>query len=97
VVRLDVADGNQRVAALRQRIRRQPFELADLVAAEGKPRGNVVALRPHLDAQFLGQPVQAMQRRRPESKRMTGKAPVELEGHRALPYRLQRAYCRETA
>jgi len=36
VVRLNVADRDQRVAALRHGVRCQPFELPDLVASEGE-------------------------------------------------------------
>ena len=46
VVGLDAADRDQRVAALRQRVRQQVLELADLVAAEGEAAVAVLALRP---------------------------------------------------
>src|SRR5258706_1178483 len=49
VVRLHAADGNEGVAALRQRLRDEVFELAGLVAAEGNTRVAVLALGPDLD------------------------------------------------
>ena len=81
MVRLDVADRDQRIAALRHRIRGEPFELADLVAAEGEARGDVVALGPDLDAKLLGQPRQRMDRRRPEAELASREALLEVEGH----------------
>jgi hypothetical protein len=44
LIGLDAADGYQRVAALRQCLRDQVFELSGLVAAEGETAVAVLAL-----------------------------------------------------
>jgi len=63
VVRLDTADGNQRVAALGQRFGDQVFELACFVATEGDARVAVLALGPQLGtAKVPGQPFKRMDR-----------------------------------
>ena len=84
VVRLDVADRDQRVAALRQRVGREPLQLAHLVAAEGEARGDVVALCPDLDAEFLGEPMQRVDRRGPETELAAREPAGKIEGHAPL-------------
>ena len=73
VVRLDAADRDERVAALRERVGGEVLELARLVAAVREAGVAVVALGPDLDlaAEVLAQPVEAMHRRRPEDERDT--------------------------
>jgi hypothetical protein len=84
VVRLDAADGDQRVAALRQRLRNQVLQLARLVAAEGEAAVAVLPLGVdiHLAAQLRGQARQRLDGRRPEGERMAGKA---LQVHAGSP------------
>jgi len=70
VVRLHAADGDQRVAALRQPVRDQVLQLARLVPAEGEAGRDVVPLRPDpRAAEMLGQAVEPVDRRRPEDER----------------------------
>jgi hypothetical protein len=71
VVRLHPADRDERVAALGERVGEQVFELARLVAAEGKTRADVVSLRPQRGAaEVLSQPLERMDGRRPEQQRV---------------------------
>ena len=71
VVRLDSADRDERVAALRKRVGGEELELARLVPAVGEPGVAVVALRPHVDlaAEVLAQACETVNRRRPEEER----------------------------
>ena len=64
VVRLDAADRDERVAALRERIGGEVLELARLVAAVGEARVAVLALGPDLDlaAEVLGEALEAVDR-----------------------------------
>ena len=80
VVRLDAADRDERVAALRQRVGGEELELARLVAAVREPGVAVVTLRPHvhLAAEVLTQPGEPMHRRRPEEQRRAG---MVVEAH----------------
>ena len=57
VIRLDATDRDERVAALRERVRRQVLELADLVATVRKAGVAVLALGPdvHAPTQVLAQ------------------------------------------
>src|SRR5581483_2644032 len=67
--------------ALREGVREQVLELASLVAAVGEARADVVALRPDLRArEVLGQPLERMDRRRPEQQRVAVEA-VERARH----------------
>jgi len=68
VVRLDTADRDQRVAALRERVGGEVLQLARLVASVGETRVAVLPLRPDLDAaaEVLAQPLEAVDRRGPE-------------------------------
>ena len=71
VVRLDAADRDERVAALRERVGHQVLELARLVAAVGEAAVAVVALRPHARAaQMRRQALERMHRRRAEQERL---------------------------
>ena len=76
VVRLDAADRDERVAALGERVGGEVLELAHLVAAEREPGVAVLALGPDLDraAEVLGQPLEPVDRRRPEQQRTRGKS-----------------------
>ena len=71
VVRLDAADRHERVAALRERLRRQVLELARLVASVGEAGVAVVALRPDLDAaaEVLGEALESVHGRGSEEER----------------------------
>ena len=71
VVRLDAADRDERVAALRERVGGEVLELAHLVAAVGEPGVAVLALGPDLDpaAEVLAQPLEPVDRRRAERER----------------------------
>jgi hypothetical protein len=67
MIRLDRAEGDDRIRPLRQRFAHQEFELARLVPAGGEPRA-VVALHIKRRAgwpQRRAQPVHPLQRRRP--------------------------------
>ena len=85
VVRLDAADRDERVAALRERIRGQVLELAGLVAAVREPGVAVVALGPDLDAaaEVLLEPLEPVNRRRAEEERDA----VEVGERQARPRR----------
>ena len=73
VVRLDAADRDERVAALRERVRHQVLELARLVASVGQAAVAVVALRPQARAaQMRRQTVQRMHRRGAEKQGLAG-------------------------
>ena len=73
VVRLDPADGDERVAPLRDRLRHQVLELPDLVAAEREPAVAVIALRPDPGAaQVRAQALQRVDRRRAEQEGVAG-------------------------
>jgi hypothetical protein len=75
VVGLHAADRDQRVAALRQRIRDEVLQLAGLVAAVGDPGVAVLALGPDRGAaEVPGQPIEPVHRRRAEQQRI----PVEV-------------------
>src|SRR5439155_1495892 len=81
VVRLDAADGDERVGALRDRVGDEVLELARLVAAEGQAGAHVVALRPQGSAaQVIGQTLERMDGRRPEQERVALE-PVERRRH----------------
>src|SRR5207247_7053403 len=71
VVRLHAADRHERVAPLREGICGEVLELPYLVAAVRQARVAVLPLRPDVDrtAQVLAQPLESMDRRRPEEKR----------------------------
>ena len=75
LVRLDAADGHQRVAALGQRLGDEVFELARLVAAKGEAAVAVLALGVQLDpaAKLRAQARQRVYGRGSEGKRMAGK------------------------
>src|SRR6185369_3710033 len=70
VVGLHPADGDQRVAILRDRFRHQIFELAHLVAAEGEAGIAILALGPDLDppAEMVAEPLQLLDWRRAEGQ-----------------------------
>ena len=71
VIRLDAADRDQGVAALRKGLGNEVLELPHLVAAVGESRVAVLTLGPDLDrpAQMLAQPFEAVHRRGPEEQR----------------------------
>ena len=72
VVRLVPTDADEGVGALGQRLRHQVLELADLVAAVGQARADVLALGPHRrPAQVRAQPLQLVHRARPEREGVT--------------------------
>jgi hypothetical protein len=75
-VRLDSADGHQRVATLGQGFGDEVLELACLVAAEGQGAVAVFALGVQIDlsAEVRAQALQGLDRRRAEGQAMTGKA-----------------------
>jgi hypothetical protein len=78
VVRLNAADGDQRVAPLADRVSDQVLELPHLVATEGKPAVAVVALRPDPRApEMRGQPLERVHGGRAEHQGIAGKR-VEL-------------------
>src|SRR5579885_536174 len=62
VVRLHAADRDERVAALRQRVRGEVLELAYLVAAERQTGVAILALRPDVDAtaEVLAEPLETV-------------------------------------
>src|SRR5262249_51417671 len=70
VVRLDAADRDQGVAALRERIGHEVFQLAKLVAAACKAAVAILSFSPdaQLAAQTIAEPHERLQRRRPEGK-----------------------------
>ena len=73
MVRLDTADRDQRVAALRERVRHQVLEFARLVASIGQATVAVIALRPQARApQMSRQTVQRMDRRGAEKQGLAG-------------------------
>src|SRR5439155_25266779 len=76
VIRLHAADGDERVAALRQRIGDEVLQLPRLVAAVREPRVAVLALRAdfHLAAEVLAQPLEAMHGRGSEQQWDAGEA-----------------------
>ena len=76
MVRLDAADRDERVAALRERVGSEVLELPDLVAAVCQARVAIVALRPDLNpsTQILLEPFEPVDRRRAEEQRH----PVEI-------------------
>ena len=82
VVGLHAADRHERVAALRESIRDEVFELARLVAAVGDAGVAVLALGPDCRAAEIGcEPLQRMHGRGPEEQGIGGV--VEQAGHRA--------------
>ena len=83
VVRLHAADRDERVAALRERVRGEVLELAHLVAAVREARVAVLALRPDVDraAEVLAQPLEPVDGRRPEEERDAIEA---LDAHCAI-------------
>ena len=89
VIRLHAADRDERVAALFERVGEQVLEFPRLVASVGEARADVVALRPHARAaEVLGQPLERMDRRGAEEKRIA----LELvEAHGATVCRVVRA------
>ena len=94
VVRLHAADRDERVAALRQRVRDQVLQLARLVPAEGEARGDVVALGPERGAaEVLGQALERMDGRRPEQQLIALEA-VERRGHGLRGTRRTSPLCR---
>ncbi len=73
VVGLHSADRDQGVGALRQGVRDEVLELAGLVAAEGDAAVEVLALGPEAGAaEVLGQPFEAVDRRRADQQLMAG-------------------------
>src|SRR3954447_5471359 len=71
VVRLNAADRDERVAALRECVGDQILELAGLVTAKRKAAVAIVALRPHLRAAEMGAgALEPMNRRRAEDQRV---------------------------
>ena len=85
VVGLHAADRDERVAALRERVGDEVLELAGLVAAVGQAAVAVVALGPELRAaEVRGQPLEPVDRRRPEEQRV---ARERVEVHRQPPPR----------
>src|SRR5699024_4206845 len=69
VVRLHAADRDQMRGALSERVGNQVLELAGLVATEGEPGVAVLTLGPDAGtAEVLGEPVERMDRARPEQQ-----------------------------
>ena len=81
LVRLDTADGHQRVATLGKRLGNQVLELAGLVAAERQAAIAVLALGVELDlaAKMRAQSLQGLDWRRPEGERMAREA-LQIHG-----------------
>jgi hypothetical protein len=86
VIRLDVANRNQRITALRHRIRCEPFEFPYLVPAEREARGNVVTLGPDLDPKLPRQPRQGVDWLGPERELATRESLLKFEGHGTAPH-----------
>src|SRR3954462_4328595 len=80
-VALDVAEADEGVAPLRQRVGGEPLQLADLVAAEGEARRDVVALGPDLDPEVAREPRQLVDRGREEGERDAGEPLFEVQWH----------------
>jgi len=85
LVRLDAADRHERVAALRERLGYQVFELARLVAAEREAAVAVLAFGVKLDlaAEMIGEALERLDRRRPEGQRITVEA-LQVHGRGPL-------------
>ena len=80
VVGLDAADGDERVAALGQRVRGEVLQLAHLVAAERETGVEVLALGPDLGAaEGFGEAIEAMDGRWSEEEGIAGEG-IEFHG-----------------
>ena len=86
LVRLDAADGDQGVAALRDGFGDQVFQLARLVAAEGQPAVAVFALgvQVHLAAEVRAESCERLDRRDAEGERVTREIRVKLKEAKKL-------------